>query len=145
MRIDVTRFDAPDAAALREEHMAETLALYGGVDTEPGVRPTAADIAVFLVAYDEDGAPVGCGGLRRRDETAAEIKRMYVRPAARGRGTGRALLAALEDHARRLGVTVMHLETGDRQAEAIALYEAAGYRRVPGRDGIHSVWMEKDL
>lgn len=145
MRIVVTPFEAPDAAALREEHMAETLALYGGVDTEPGVPPSAADMAVFLVAYDSDGGAVGCGGLRRLDDATAEIKRMYVRPAARGRGTGRALLAALEDHARGLGVSLLHLETGDRQTEAVALYTAAGYRRVEGRDGIHSVWMEKAL
>ena len=54
---------------------------------------------------------------------------MWVRPAARGRGVGRALLAALEDEARARGVTRMKLETGDRQPEAVAMYLRAGYAR----------------
>ena len=52
---------------------------------------------------------------------------MWVRPAARGRGVARALLAALEDEARARGVTRMKLETGDRQQEAVAMYLRAGY------------------
>jgi len=60
-----------------------------------------------------------------------EIKRMYVAPSARRRGVGRALLAGLEEAARDLGWTVLRLETGLRQPEAIALYEESGYRRIP--------------
>jgi len=60
-----------------------------------------------------------------------EVKRMYVRPAGRGRGLGRALLAALEREAAALGAVSVVLETGPLQTEAIALYESAGYRRIP--------------
>ena len=85
---------------------------------------------VFLVVRDE-GRAVGCGGVCRFDETRAELKRMYVVPDARGRGLGRLLLVALEDEARRLGYDGIVLETGDRQPEALGLYESAGYERIP--------------
>ncbi|HKX71843.1 MAG TPA: GNAT family N-acetyltransferase, partial [Acidimicrobiales bacterium] len=60
-----------------------------------------------------------------------EIKRMYTAPAARRRGVSRALLARLETEAVRLGYRRLQLETGDRQPEAIALYESAGYGHIP--------------
>lgn len=83
----------------------------------------------FLVAHADDG-PVGCGGIRRYDATTGEIKRMYVRPDARGRGVSRTLLRELEDVARQLGYDALVLETGLRQPEAIGLYESAGYARI---------------
>lgn len=85
----------------------------------------------FLVVFDEDGTPVGCGAIRRHDDTAAEIKRMYVRPEARSRGISRLILAELESAARVLGYRAIVLETGQRQPEAIALYESAGYTVIP--------------
>ncbi|XXS81548.1 GNAT family N-acetyltransferase [Sorangium sp. So ce176] len=91
----------------------------------------AEDRGAFLVARDGDGRPLGCGALRRLDARTAEIKRMYVAPEARGRGVARAVLAALEAEARRLGVTRLVLETGERQPEALALYSQAGFRRTP--------------
>jgi GNAT superfamily N-acetyltransferase len=84
----------------------------------------------FLIAYLDDTA-VGCGAVRRLDETTAEIKRMYVDPAVRGKGIGRALVAALEREARLIGATRMVLETGTRLAPAVKLYEAMGYARIP--------------
>lgn len=84
----------------------------------------------FLIAYLDDEA-VGCGAVRRLDQTTAEIKRMYVNPSARGRGIGRALVEALECEARLIGVTRIVLETGTRLASAIKLYEAMGYARIP--------------
>ncbi len=77
-----------------------------------------------------DGAPVGCVGLRRIDEATAELKRMYVRPQARGRGVARALLAACEQHAAELGYQQMWLETGSMQPEAVTLYLTSGYEPV---------------
>jgi GNAT superfamily N-acetyltransferase len=85
---------------------------------------------VFLVVRDE-GRAVGCGGVCRFDETRGELKRMYVVREARGRGLGRLLLVALEDEARRLGYRGIVLETGDRQPEALGLYESAGYEPIP--------------
>ena len=84
----------------------------------------------FLVAYLDDAA-VGCGAVRRLDQTTAEIKRMYVNPSVRGRGIGRALVEALEREARLIGVTKIVLETGTRLASAIKLYEAMGYAHIP--------------
>ncbi len=93
-------------------------------------RLDAGEIApgrgAFLVAT-VDGEVVGCGAVRRLDDTDAEIKRMYVTPSSRGRGTGRALLAALEGEARSLGATRLVLETGERLCEAVELYERAGF------------------
>ena len=83
----------------------------------------------FLIA-SRSGLPIGCGAVRRLDGQQAEIKRMYVSPEERGRGVGRVLLAALEAEARRLGLSRLVLETGVRQAEAIALYERAGFSRI---------------
>ena len=78
-----------------------------------------------------DGAPVGCGAVRLLDGDDAEVKRMYVVPSARGRGVGRALLAALESEARSLGAGRLVLETGIRQTEALALYRRAGFVDIP--------------
>jgi GNAT superfamily N-acetyltransferase len=84
----------------------------------------------FLVAYSS-GEPVACGAVRRIDADTAEIKRMYVAPQARRRGIAQQLLARLEAEAHRLGVKRIVLETGVRQPEALALYERAGFGRVP--------------
>ncbi len=85
--------------------------------------------AFFIVR--RDGAPVGCGALRLLDAETAELKRMYVDPAVRGTGLGRRLVAALEEEARALGVRRLVLETGVRQAPAIALYRATGFQPIP--------------
>lgn len=85
---------------------------------------------VFLVIYLE-GNPVGCGAVRLIDPGTAELKRMYVSPAARGRGLGRRLVAALETEARALGVRRLVLETGIRQSAALALYRATGFEPIP--------------
>jgi GNAT superfamily N-acetyltransferase len=84
----------------------------------------------FLVAYMA-GNPVGCGAVRRDDQKVAEIKRMYVAPAARGQGVGRRILSELEAEARRLGARRLVLETGPRQPDAIALYSGAGFLKIP--------------
>lgn len=85
---------------------------------------------VFLIVSGADGE-LACGGVRRHDDGVGEIKRMYVRTTARGKGAGRALLAALEAEARQLGYHALVLETGLRQPEAIALYESAAYEVIP--------------
>lgn len=110
---------------------------YGGRDETPldplMFEPPAGSFFVGYVA----GAPVATGAWRRTDVTAlgssaaAEIKRMYVAPAARGRGLARAMLSHLEASAREHGAEVVVLETGLRQPEAMALYESSGYEPVP--------------
>ncbi len=108
-----------------------------GIYPEPGATHFHLDPAevadgrgVFLVVY-RGKTPVGCGALRLRDAGTAELKRMYVTPTERGKGLGRRLVAALETEARALGVQRLILETGVRQAAALALYQTAGFGRIP--------------
>lgn len=121
----------PDATALLAEIAAEMAALYDG----DGVWGFAADHlkqarAAFVVAYLDD-APVGCGGLMPVSDTVAEVKRVYVRPTARGHSLSRRLMAALEARARELGYTTIRLETGRKQPAAIHVYESMGYAHTP--------------
>ncbi|KIU49312.1 GNAT family N-acetyltransferase [Bradyrhizobium sp. UASWS1016] len=95
-----------------------------------GVVALAAPSAVFLVAR-VDGEALGAIAFRPIAPDHAEMKRMFVRADARGRGLGRRLLEALEDAARSRQITRISLETGIRQPEAIALYRASGYRECP--------------
>ena len=73
------------------------------------------------------GEAVGCGGVALFPDFA-EVKRMYVRAAFRGRGGAQALLARIEAETLAAGLTTLRLETGDRQGAAIRVYEAAGFR-----------------
>jgi GNAT superfamily N-acetyltransferase len=119
------------------EVQAEYTALYGGPDDtplEPGVFE--APSGAFFIGY-LSGAAVVMGGWRFRPDVtalgrsrAAELKRMYVVPAARRTGQGRVLLAHLEQTARDAGADLMVLETGLLQPEAIALYTSSGYESV---------------
>ncbi len=125
----------------------ELVTRYGTLHaSEQDLRAAAFDppAGVFLVARGvvEMSAPspgtdpVGGVGLRRLDGTTGEVKRLWVDPDWRGRGVGRALMAALEDAALGLGLTELELGTGDRQPEAVSLYANAGWeRRVADRTG----------
>jgi L-amino acid N-acyltransferase YncA len=79
----------------------------------------------------DDGPPLGCGAVRMLDDTAAELKRMFVPAPWRGLRIASVMLTELEAQAARLGATRVRLETGERQASALRLYERAGYRRIP--------------
>ena len=85
-------------------------------------------IRFFLARLD--GQAVGCGGFALFPDFA-EVKRMYVRDAARGRGVAQALLACIEMKARKAGLQALRLETGVRQEAAMRLYERAGFIRCP--------------
>lgn len=128
----------PDASRLVAQVQQEYVVRYGGPDESP-VEPALFDPpqGSFFVGYLGDEA-VATGAWRSSGVAAletprtAEIKRMYVVPAARGAGHARRMLAHLESSAARAGFEALLLETGTRQPEAIALYESAGYQRVPG-------------
>lgn len=131
-------FDHPAAARLIAEVQQVYVERYGDVDVTPtDPAEFAAPHGHFLVALAAEQV-LGCGGWRARDDGAvglapgdAEIKRMYVVPAARGRGVARAVLAELERTALVAGRRRMVLETGTRQPEAIGLYRSSGYRSIP--------------
>ncbi|HSK27162.1 MAG TPA: GNAT family N-acetyltransferase [Jiangellales bacterium] len=125
-------YDSDVVRRLEAEVQAEYVVRYGGPDETP-VDPAqfAPPDGAFVVAYAGD-EPVAMGGFRRHDETSAEIKRMFVAGAHRGRGHARSVLAELERMAAAAGYRRMVLETGLRQPEAIGLYVAAGYTPVSG-------------
>jgi putative acetyltransferase len=77
-----------------------------------------------------DAAPVGCGGVALFDGFA-EVKRMYVRPAARGQGVAQAILARIEAETRAAKLPVLRLETGDKQTAALRLYRRHGFTDCP--------------
>ncbi|MGN6110241.1 MAG: GNAT family N-acetyltransferase [Kofleriaceae bacterium] len=83
-----------------------------------------------IVAYI-DGAPAGCGCFKAFDASSFELKRMFVAPAHRRAGVGRAVVGELEAWARELGATAVVLETGPRLREAVRLYESSGFQRIP--------------
>jgi GNAT superfamily N-acetyltransferase len=128
--------DAADSVALLRAYYTEIVDRYHGrpmpadvVDAVLAADPSD-DLTVFLVAYDRV-APVGCIGLRRLTPHIAEIKRMYVRPAGRGRGVGRLLLDDAEQRARALGVTTLRLDTRSDLVEARRLYTRHGFVEIP--------------
>jgi putative acetyltransferase len=95
------------------------------------------------------GEAVGCGAVRALGPGVGEVKRMFVLRERRGRGIARRVLAALEVEALALGFSVLRLETGSRQPEALGLYESSGYARIPAfgeyATDPWSVCMEKRL
>ncbi|MEV4483665.1 GNAT family N-acetyltransferase [Micromonospora coxensis] len=99
----------------------------GGLDGQ--VTVTHDDIRYLAVV--DDGRAVACGGIQSLDATTGEVKRMYVRPAYRGRGIARQLLTALEELAFQQGHSVVCLETGVYLPAAIALYTSCGYEPIP--------------
>lgn len=125
----VRAVDWDDAAgvALRAAQRAEIAARYGTDDSEPGPAPTSADIAAFFVAFDDDGAPLGCGALRELGAAHGEIKRMFVVPGARGSGVSTAILERLELFALDRGWSRLVLETGAGQPDAIRFYTREGF------------------
>lgn len=101
-----------------------------------------------IVMYDGD-KPVGCGAIKAWKPGSMEVKRMFVLPEFRGRGIAILILKELERWAVSLACDTCVLETGKRQPEAIALYEKAGYNRIPNYgqyEGVaNSVCFEKKL
>jgi len=136
--IRITQVDPTEAVALEliRDLSAELAGRYPdshGGDGAGAFKPADVQVAraTFIIAWRGDEA-VGCGALRPMDEAdTVEVKRMYVRPEARGQGVSRRILAALEDLAREFGYSKARLETGTRNPEALSLYESSGYQHIP--------------
>jgi putative acetyltransferase len=125
------RPDTPDAAALVNELEAH-LAQFYPIQSRHGLsveRLVSEGVAFFVLRHD--GSPAACGGIKLFSTEFGELKRMYVRPQFRGRKFGKVILEHLADYARSQGVLLLRLETGIHQREAIGLYEAFGFRRIP--------------
>ncbi|CAE6405178.1 unnamed protein product [Rhizoctonia solani] len=142
-RIEEMDWSDPVGAALRDAQQAELDARYGETGKEPGIKPSAENIALFVISYpvpivDSDTPdpsepiPVACGALRKLDDEYMEIKRMYAIPSARGTGAAQSVLMALEHHARNTqGIKGLKLETGALHVEALRFYPRNGYREIP--------------
>ena len=129
--IEPERPDSPDAVALIEE-LEALLAPQYPTESRHGLsvdRLIAESVAFFVVRYD--GSPAGCGGIKLVGTGYGELKRMYVRPAFRGLGLAKGLVERLAAHACEHGVSLLRLETGIHQREAIGLYERMGFQRIP--------------
>jgi GNAT superfamily N-acetyltransferase len=144
-------FEGPAAQGLVASFEADIAERYEGwAPVGVGAGATAQDFQPpkgnFLVAY-LDGRPAGCGGLKQLDPQTVEIKRVYVRPDARGRGVSRALLEALEEAARAAGYALIRLDTGANQPEALKLFQTSGYDPIPdyNNNPWASYWFEKRL
>jgi putative acetyltransferase len=128
-----------DAGAVRAL-VFSVLAEYGLAADPDGTDADLRDIEAvyhepggsFEVVEDAHGRMVGTVGLYRTSATSFELRKMYLSPAARGRGLGRWLLARSLEHARKAGAQRVTLETAAVLAEAIALYQSFGFRAVPG-------------
>jgi drug/metabolite transporter (DMT)-like permease/GNAT superfamily N-acetyltransferase len=136
----------PEVAPLLEAYAAEVRERFDGGPACCSLDPLVDD-DVELFALCHDGRLVGCAGLRPLGDGAAELKRMYVAPAARGHGHGRRLLAEIEAAARERGYTRLRLDTGEPMPEAQALYRSAGFREIPDYNGnaAAAFWFEKEL
>jgi putative acetyltransferase len=149
IRIAIEDPGQAEVAALLEAGDAYMASLY------PAESNHMLDIAslqrpevTFLVAR-VDGRALGCGAVVSSGEGWAEIKRMFVSPAARGLKLGRRLLGEIEAIAFESGTRLLRLETGAKQPEALALYRSAGFVEI-GPFGSYrpdplSLFMEKPL
>ena len=132
-RLSIERvwLDNPDVQVLISNLNSDLFSRY----PEPGALVFSLDGADIvdgvgtLLMAELDGEPAGCGALRKLDDRpgSAEIRRMYVTLAGRGRKIGFAILTELEAAGRAMGVHRFALETGPRQPEALRMYEHAGY------------------
>lgn len=122
-----------------ERLVVETLREYGLAPEPDGVDSDLRDLQAhyldtggwFGVWVDETGAIVGSAGLCPLGDTACELRKMYLRESARGRGHGKAILNVALAEARRRGFARVELETATVLKEAIRLYEKFGFRREP--------------
>ncbi len=112
-----------------EAQVGESLCFQGfeeELETLPGKYrgPKGIIVLAFL-----DKQPVGCAALRPLQPRVCEMKRLYVQPAARGRGIARALVRRLFREARGMNYKTMKLDTLERMEGAVALYESMGFVR----------------
>jgi putative acetyltransferase len=134
--IEAERPDHPQVVAMLDELDAYLATLYAPEDVYIlDVQALLASEVSFLIARDGDTF-LGCGAVRRmpgevqtQGERYGEIKRMFVRPAARGQRIAERLLGELEATLRDEGIALSLLETGPPQTQALRLYERCGYAR----------------
>jgi GNAT superfamily N-acetyltransferase len=147
-RVRLPNPDAERLIALLNQELTERYPEEGANHFRLDPEEVEPGRGAFLLARLAD-EPIACGAVRLLDTSTAEIKRMFTLKDLRGQGVAQALLSKLEGAAIELGATRMVLETGERQLEAIRLYEQFGYAPIPAfgeyADSPLSVCMAKDL
>ncbi|MBI1243377.1 MAG: GNAT family N-acetyltransferase [Alphaproteobacteria bacterium] len=125
---------AADLGAVRElcreyEGALDASLCFEGFEAElAGLPGKYADPAGCILLAEADGSPVGVVALRAIDDAdVAEMKRLYVRPSARGLGLGRKLAASVVDEARKRGYRRLRLHTLARLEAAVELYRSMGF------------------
>ena len=147
--LQVTDPDHPDAQSCLRSYYDELQRRFDtGFDPLRSSLPDPGELrppnGLFLMARLH-GEPVGCAGLKLPEGTAAEIKRMWVAPRARGLGLARRFLAELEARAAALGRDAVRLDTNKSLTEAINLYRTAGFVEIPAfnQEPYAQHWFEK--
>jgi putative acetyltransferase len=125
-RITRTNSENQDFSKLVEE-LDKDLAVRDGKDHAFYHQFNKIDaIKYVVIAYDEE-TPVGCGAIKHYEDQVMEVKRMYVKPAKRGKGIASLILKELENWTKELNYKKCILETGIKQPEAIQLYKKSDY------------------
>ncbi len=95
-----------------------------------GIDAMRAPHGSFVVALS-DGQPIGCAALKSQGTDWAEVKRVWVSPAARGLGLARKLMAEIEAQTRARAIPLLRLDTNHGLPEALALYRRLGWTEIP--------------
>jgi ribosomal protein S18 acetylase RimI-like enzyme len=130
LQITAERPDTVDAQTLIGELDSYLTPMYPsesrhGFSVEKLIRE---EVAFFVMRYNDELA--GCGGVKIFPGDFGEVKRMYVRPTFRGMGFAKRMVEHLTEHARQQKISLLRLETGIYQVEAIGLYERLGFQRI---------------
>ncbi len=151
--IEIIQVDpqAPDAVHCLTQYYGELARrLDTGFDVSLSCDPDAADMqpprgAFFLAS--SDGLPLGCAGLKGNGGTIAEVKRLWVAPAARGLGLAHRLMGAIEAAAPTLGIGTLRLDTNSSLSEAVAFYRNTGWAEIDrfNQDPYPDVFFEKPV
>jgi DNA-binding MarR family transcriptional regulator/N-acetylglutamate synthase-like GNAT family acetyltransferase len=140
----------PARACLQAYYAELARRFASGFDVKRSRDPDAADMVrprgSFVLAWS-DGLPVGCVGLKGGSGAVAEVKRLWVAPAARGLGLAHRLMGAVGQAARELSIRVLRLDTNSALTEAVALYRTTGWTEIArfNDDPYPDVFFEKRL
>ena len=148
-----TKTDHADAVELVREMAEWAISLSSDTSEAPAfdtLEQETADLTsvyvppkgCFLLAR-EDGEPVGCGALTDLGNDVVEVKRMYIRPSQRGKGTGYKLTEALVDHARKTGAKRIILDSYHTMTSAHKIYRAVGFKDIAAPEGFPEAFVDR--
>ncbi|MDT7831346.1 GNAT family N-acetyltransferase [Flavobacteriaceae bacterium S356] len=106
------------------------LAITDGDDHDFYDQYNKLDTIKYVIVVYKDQEALGCGAIKRFDDNAIEIKRVYTKPERRGKGIAKKIMQELEAWAKELNFERCILETGERQVEAVRFYDKIGYKRM---------------